>query len=357
LEDVPRIVLGLETNEMAEEVMHFLDRTGRARVVATAADDRQLAEAVRQMGPDAVVASPALLRRGGYDGAAVFALDTRESVGALRTALRVGANGFYLWPADREELAGAAARLRVAAEVPERGARVIAVLGSRGGSGATFVATHLASAFAGRGRECVLVDMDALFADATAALGAPDDGARTVADLLPSIEELTPAHLGDVLWQHPDGFNALLAPEPETAQRLRPAHFHAVLSVLPSLADTIVLAIPRSLDEIGRVGLDAADRVLLVLTLDVLSFRDARRLLGRLGALGFAQPISFVVNRSRRAEITPRDVERVFGRDAVAVLPVDSSVPGSQDRGRLLPRRGRIGRAFGRLAKRLEDSA
>jgi len=354
LEDVARIVLGFETNEVAEEVMHFLDRTGRARVVATAADDRQLAEAVRQLGPDAVVASPALLRRGGWDGAAVFALDTRESVAALRTALRVGAKGFYLWPADREELAGAAARIAVATEVTERRARVIAVLGSRGGSGATFVATHLASAFAGRGRECVLVDMDPLFADATAALGAPEGEARTVADLLPSIDELTPGHVGDVLWGHPDGFSALLAPEPEAAQRVRPADYHAVLSVLPSAADSVVLAIPRSIDEIARVGLDVADRVLIVLTLDVLSFRDAKRLLERLGALGFAQRIDFVVNRSARAEITPRDVERVFGSDAVAVLPADAGVRASQDRGRLLPRRGRMGRAFGRLVARLE---
>ena len=61
MDQVARIVLALEAPEVAEEVMHFLDRSGRARVVATAGDDRQLAEAIRQLEPDAVVAEPAML--------------------------------------------------------------------------------------------------------------------------------------------------------------------------------------------------------------------------------------------------------------------------------------------------------
>src|SRR3990170_2992239 len=108
--------------------MHFLDRTGRARVVATAGDRRQLSEAVRQLTPDAVVASPGLMRPGGWDGAVLFAVDIRESVAALRSAIRAGAHGFYLWPVDRDELAGATARIASgAAHVGERRAKVVAV--------------------------------------------------------------------------------------------------------------------------------------------------------------------------------------------------------------------------------------
>ncbi|MGZ4132750.1 MAG: hypothetical protein ACXVWF_06865 [Actinomycetota bacterium] len=47
MDGVARVVLGLEEPEVAEEVLHFLDRSGRARVVAAASDDRQLTEAVR----------------------------------------------------------------------------------------------------------------------------------------------------------------------------------------------------------------------------------------------------------------------------------------------------------------------
>ena len=94
--EVARVVLALEAPEVTEEVLHFLDRSGKARVVGTAADDRQLSEAIRQLEPDVVVAEP-LLAHGGVDGAALLALSSRESVAALRGAVKAGARS----PAER----------------------------------------------------------------------------------------------------------------------------------------------------------------------------------------------------------------------------------------------------------------
>ena len=48
-----RVVLGLDEREVAEEVMHFLDRDG-ARVVGTAEDPRQLHAAILYVGPKGV---------------------------------------------------------------------------------------------------------------------------------------------------------------------------------------------------------------------------------------------------------------------------------------------------------------
>jgi DNA-binding NarL/FixJ family response regulator len=154
MDDVTRVVLGLEEPGVAEEVMHFLDRGGRARVVATASDERQLAEAVRQLEPDAIVASPGLARlAGSISGGVLLALDTAESVRSLRGAIRAGARGFYVWPSEREELAGATARALPSADrVAGKRGLVLAVYGPRGGSGTTFLATHLAAGGAGRGR-------------------------------------------------------------------------------------------------------------------------------------------------------------------------------------------------------------
>src|SRR3989337_1532581 len=183
MEEVARIVLALETPDVAEEVMHFLDRTGRARVVGTAVDGSQLADAVRQLEPDAAVASPALVgSREALNGSVFLALDTSQSVGTLRRAIRAGASGFYLWPAERDELAGAAARVRPTLEHAQvERAPVLAVYGPRGGAGTTFVATHLAASYARSKRRCVLVDLDVVFADASAAVGVPiDEPARTI---------------------------------------------------------------------------------------------------------------------------------------------------------------------------------
>jgi Flp pilus assembly CpaE family ATPase len=351
--DVARVVLALEEHDVAEEVMHFLDRTGRTRVVATATDDRQLGEAVRQLEPDAVLAQPSLVRAECLNGSALIAVDTRESVSGLRAAIRAGARGYFVWPAERDALAGAAAAAGRRVDLGSKRATVIAVQASRGGAGATFVSSHLSAAFARRGVECILVDADQGYADLTAALGAyaePDGVApRTFADLLPVVDELDAARMGEMLWRHPEGFGVVLAPEVTTAITLDPDALDRVVDLASRSADVVITHLPRALDELAVRACASADRVLLVLTLDVPSFRGAKRALERTGE----DHVDLVVNRASRAEVTPSDVHRVFGRSPVAVLPVDAAVRRAQDHGELLPARSRLSKAFDRLATRL----
>jgi Flp pilus assembly CpaE family ATPase len=343
VDDVARVVLGLEEHDVAEEVMHFLDRSGRARVVATAVDGRQLAEAVRQLEPDAVVAQPSVVAGAGLHGGALLALETRESVASLRAAIASGARGYYVWPAEREALVGATADARTLPAARERRARVVAVHGARGGAGATFVATHLAAALARTGSRTAIVDLDLCFDDLSAALGADDD-ARTVTDLAPLAAE---GSFAEALWEHPAGFRAVFAATTGEEAELR--DIQAVVTGLAAEEEVVVLHLPRAPDDITRWAFGFADRVVEVLSLDVLSFRAATR---ALAAFGDDERVGFVVNRSARAEITPADVERVFGREPLAIVPSDRGVPSAQDHGRLLPRRGRAGRAFDRLAGR-----
>lgn len=358
MDDVARIVLGLEEAAVAEEVMHFLDRTGRARVVATASDEGQLEEAIRQLEPDAVVASPSLV--GGSastNGSTLLALGTDESVASLRGALRAGAKGFYLWPDERGDLAAAAVRAMAPRQNGTKRARMVAVYGSRGGCGVTFLATHLAAAVARHGADCALVDLDLGFEGAALALGVPtDETVRTLADLAPLGHEVSPRHLDEVLWQHPDGFRVLLAPaEVGAGERMRASDAGSALEAVRGAVDLAILDVPREVGPVARVALDLADRVVVVLQLDVVSFRTAKR---AIAATGIEDRCLFVVNRAARVEIAPADVERVFGRPVAAVVPLDRRVPRAQDRGRLLPPRGRTGRAIGRLARRLlEESA
>ena len=354
MDEVTRVVLGLEEPAVAEEVMHFLDRTGRARVVATASDERQLAEAVRQLEPDAIVASPRLARSAGpTNGSVLLAVDTVESVRALRGAIQAGARGFYLWPAERDELAGATARAMPSlVATHDRRGLVVAVYGPRGGTGATFLATHLAAALARRKRECVLVDLDLAFADITHAVGAPAEGeVRTIVDAVPLVGELTARHLDEILWQHPDGFRVLLAPgDHDAASRIAASDLKSTIGAVGRGAEVVVLHIPRGMDDVTRAGLDCAARVVIVLRLDVLSFRAAKRAISE---AGIADRCELVVNAPRRGEIVPADVERVFGRAPAVVIPADRNVGSAQDRGRLLSLRGRTGRAIDRLARTL----
>jgi len=357
VQSIARIVLGVDSPELADEVVDFLDRGGRARVVATAGSPDDLAAAMRDHRPHAVVGTPAMVRAaGGVNGSQFLALDTAETLASLRGALEVGARGYYLWPSERTALGDAAA---ATAPPPERGnggeAVVIAVHGPRGGAGTTFVASHLALAFAGRGRRVALADLDPLYADLTVALGVPpDQEPRTVADLQAVAHELSEEHLGEVLWRHPAGFDALLAPpRPVTAEASTGPVYRAAIPVLASSHDAVVLHLPRAIDTTSAEAMQGSRRVLVVLTLDVLAFRAVRRSLELMREVGLDERVELVVNRATRSELSVQDVARAFGRAPVAVIPADRRVGSAQDRGRLLRGRGGAMRPLRRLAARL----
>jgi Flp pilus assembly CpaE family ATPase len=351
VDQVARVVLALEAHEVVEEVMHFLDRSGRARVVATAGDDRQLLEAVRQLEPDVVVAEPALLDPG-PPARVVLALDTRESVASLRAAIRAGATGYFLWPKEREDLVrAAAAALREARRSAGR-ATVVAVHGGRGGVGVTFVATYLAAALARRG-SAILLDVDPVFADVAHALDAPtgdEEPIHTLADAVALGEDLGPTQLRAALWEHATGVQILLPPPPEEAVGLGPAQFEPVVEASCQAADAVVLHLPRGLGVVTSACAARADRLLEVISLDVASFRAASRAIEGFSPLHLEGRLDLVVNKAARAEVTVADVHRVFGRSAIAAIPIERSVRSTRDRGRLLPARSRMARRFDRLA-------
>jgi Flp pilus assembly CpaE family ATPase len=358
VEGVARIVLGLDSPQLADEVVDFLDRGGRARVVASAASSAALAAAVREHEPDAIVGSTAVIRAaGGANGTPFLALETAETLAALRGAMELGARGFYLWPSERGALADAAAgSAPTKAGPPPRRASVVAVCGPRGGAGATFVATHLAAALARSGAATVLVDADWRFADLTVALGVPDDEPiRTIEDLAPVAGELEVRHLDEVLWGHPAGFRAVLGPMGGSGVEAASmeAAYRAAIGVAAGTNDAVVVHCGRGIDDVTRAVLSMADRIVMVLTLDVLSFRGARRAFEALDSLGLAQRVGIVINRAARAELTPKDAERAFGSAPLAVVPEDRKVGTAQNRGHLLRGRRRSVRAIERLAVRV----
>jgi Flp pilus assembly CpaE family ATPase len=357
VDQVARVVLALEAPEVIEEVMHFLDRSGRARVVATAGDDRQLGEAVRQLEPDVVVAEPALLAERPSAGM-VLAVDTRESVSSLRAAIRAGAGGYFLWPKEREALLGAAAAAARDRRRPVGRGLVVAVHGGRGGAGVTFVATHLAAAFARRG-SAILIDADPVFGDVAHAMAAPDgdddDPVHTFADVASLGEDLEPEQLRGALWQHASDVAVLLPPAPEEAVRLGADALRPVVEAAAGGSDAVVLHLPRALGTITLAAVEAADRIVEVLTLDVGSFRAATRAREAFPPITPGERVSYVVNKAARSEITPGDVFRVFGVPALGVFPFERSVRAAQERGRLLPAKGRMARRFDRLASALSE--
>jgi len=351
--DGTTVVLGLEAPALQEQVLHFLERRPGLRILGAAGDAPTLARTVREASPQVVIATAELLAATpDLDGAALLVVGERETTSGLRAAIRAGASGFYLWPEERDSLGRDADRAASTGEGSD--GRVVAVYGPRGGVGTTFLATNLAAACAEGERRVILADLDLHFADVTTALGIVANGeSRTIVDVAAVADDLGAAHLEAVLHRHPKGFEILLAPShPEQAGQVDAGQVRAVGKALRGAGDLVVLHVPRALDPVTMAALETADEILLVVTLDVLAFRDAKRALEVLAARDLDDRCRLVVNRARKAEVLPDDAERVFGLRPVAVIASDPAVPRAQDRGQVVVgQRGRAGRKVAALAR------
>jgi Flp pilus assembly CpaE family ATPase len=353
------VVLGFDDLALQEEVLHFLDRLPRVRVVGVAPEVADLARRVRERRPAAVVASPAIVAGApDLDGASLFVVAPTETTAALRTALRARADGFYLWPEERDGLgrdAERAARPRRAG--PLREGRVIAVHAPRGGAGCTFLATNLAAACADRDADTALVDLDGFGADVTAALCLhQDESLATVADLAPVAGEVTDEHLERVLSTHTRGFCVLPAPRAVTDEVLGPTAVSEVLASLRGRFDVVILHLPRAIGASELAAVEVSDVVLVVVTLDVLGVHAARRALSRLGEAGAEPRCRLVINRAGRGEIVPEDVERALGVPIATTIRRDRAVPRAQNRGQVLAARGtHAGRRVAALTRSILD--
>jgi pilus assembly protein CpaE len=354
-------VVAIRDLPLHQEVLDFAVRDGRIDVVASTAEVEPLRQALRGGAVDAVICCPEIaaeladvespLTGTGRPRLCVVGPDL--TVPMLRSAIAVGAEGALRWPEERHALAALVRRRR-----PESGAggpsggSVVAVHGARGGAGTTFVACQLAAALAATAGPTALVDAGLAFSDVTAALAVPADGpARTVADLAPVADELSPEHLSKVLVAHPAGFSALLAPTANGVEGLDPELVGAAIATLRESFRTVVVHTSRSTDAATVGALVGADTTLLVTTLDLFSLYGGKRALERMPQ-GNRPRARVVVNKAARTGLRLRDVERVLGVAPLATVRLDPAVPRAQERGELLgARSGRAARDVGRLAE------
>jgi Flp pilus assembly CpaE family ATPase len=354
-----RVVIGIEDVAFHQGVQDFLGRDSRFEIIAAAVDAARLREITAERHHDVTVTCPVVARelRGSGDQEVtdpLVVLAEELTIPVLRTAIDAGAHAVFAWPDERDELLTGLASVRSRRPDQEGGrGRVVAVQGARGGAGATFVATNLAASFAGQGLRTTLVDLDVNFSDVSAALGfGAEDEVRTVMDLVPVMDELSPEHLEDAMSQHPRGFSVLLAP-PEGAdvEVVPPGLYRGAIALLAGVNDVMVLHSPRAVDRVARAGFGLADRVLLVTTLDLFSLHGAKRTMALLGREVPQGRWCVVLNKPMKSALNESDVERVLGLHPQVTIRFDPRVRRAQERGELLPERaGGIGKDVGRLA-------
>ena len=199
---------------------------------------------------------------------------------------------------------------------------ITAVVGAKGGVGTSTVALMAAAQLAQGARTC-LVDLDVRGGDLAAMTGI--SVRRSITDLADIAAEVSAREISEVMYPLPGGIALLPAPEQgETGEILTESATRQILTMLRYQFDHVVLDCGNRLDDILAMGLDSADRALIVTTPDAPALRSVRRLSDALDRLDIARgrPFGLVVNlTSRQREIQPATAAKMTGVALAASIP------------------------------------
>jgi pilus assembly protein CpaE len=268
----------------------------------------------------------------------VLVLSEGSSNGYVRRVLEAGADDIMMLPQSKDQISFAIrkilARRDTAAGEGVEPARLIVVLGPKGGTGKTLTATNLAVALVGMGQSAALVDIDLQFGDVALTLGlAPE---ATFHDLAIAGGVLDQEVLEHYLVNHESGVKALLAPSrPDQASAVTAELIRDAYSLLRQTNDFVIVDTPPGFTSEVIASIDASTDLIMVGMLDSLSLKNTKLGLETLSLMGYDQSqVRLVLNRAHsRVGISVSDVISVLGREPDVYVPSDREIPRAVNEG------------------------
>jgi pilus assembly protein CpaE len=258
--------------------------------------------------------------------------------GFLRQAFEVGADDVITLPQSSEAVAftlqKVLARKKGLAVPGKAAAPIIAVLGPKGGTGKTLVATNLAVALAQRDANVVLVDLDLQFGDIGLALGLSPE--RTMYDLMRAGPPFDHEKIDRHLIRHSSGVKVLIAPtRPDQASAVSIDFLRDIYASLRTMCDVVIVDTPPGFTPEVIATIDVSGEICMVGMLDSLSLKNTKLGLETLDLMGYdTEHVSLVLNRAdSRVGIMPDDVSTIVGRGPDVSVPSDREIPRSINEG------------------------
>lgn len=239
----------------------------------------------------------------------------------LLEAMRMGVNEWLAEPINFEELL--AAVQRVARPVSRKPiGRTIAVIGAKGGIGATTVAVNLATSLHRASKEpTLLIDLHLAHGDAAVFLGV--EPRFSVVDALENIHRLDEAYLKGLATNTKPGIDLLGSSSNPPRGSFDTARVRTLLECAASVYRYVVLDCPRS-DATMLESIDAASQIVVLANQELTTLRTASRLLSSLRLRCGNERVKLAVARlDVKSEIGQSDIERVLGGPVKYVFPND----------------------------------
>jgi pilus assembly protein CpaE len=354
------VVLASARSPMLEELL----RTCGAVVTVRGTDDLQALAVPSARQPDVVVVEHdetlpvpgALLAiRRQHPATGIIMVLSRLEPGLLVDAMRGGVSECLEEPVSEEELRSALQRL--AHKPTPRGGEIFAVVGAKGGVGATTVAVNLATMLTKfRPPSTLLLDLHLTYGDAGVFLGA--EPRFSIADALDNLHRLDATFLRALVTQTKSGVTLIPSSDRPSTAPADPVQLRQLIEIAAAEFPYMVLDVPRSdfavLDALDQVG-----TIIVVANQELATVRSAGRMATSLEQRYGKERIGVVITRyDEGAEIGQREVERAVGRPVSYVFPNNYAVAvASLNKGRplVLDNHSKLAGAFTGFARALAN--
>src|SRR6187551_2472638 len=249
-----------------------------------------------------------------------------------RELTRRGVSEYLMTPVSTIDVVRAVCHLFSAPDAKPVG-RIVAVVGAKGGVGASTVAHNVAWAI-GRDLtiESVVADLDLPFG--TAGLDYNQDPPQGIADAVFSPDRIDTAFVDRLLSKCTDHLSLLAAPATlERAYDFGPEAFDGIFDALRSTMPCIVLDVPHQWNGWTQRTLVSADDILIVAAPDLANLRNAKNLFDylRTARVNDHKP-SYCLNQvgvPKRPEIKPADFAKALEDQPVAIIPFEPQIFGA----------------------------
>ncbi|RZN23791.1 AAA family ATPase [Bradyrhizobium sp. Leo121] len=339
-------------------VQAFCDTVETAAAVQSAGEDRRLAKAHLKIQMGGMAAAIEAYRSaptpnviiletgangdilGGLDqlaavcdaGTRVIVIGRLNDVALYRELVRRGVSDYMIAPVVAIDVVRSVCNLFSAPEAKAVG-RILAVVGAKGGVGASTVAHNVAWAIArDLALDSVVADLDLAFG--TAGLDYNQDPPQGIAEAVFSPDRVDTAFIDRLLSKCTDHLSLLAAPATlDRVYDFGAEAFDAIFDTLRTTMPCTVLDVPHQWSGWTKRALIAADDILVVAVPDLANLRNTKNLVDLLKASrpNDRAPLYCLnqVGVPKRPEINAAEFAKAIEAEPIATIPFDPQIFGS----------------------------
>ncbi len=265
-------------------------------------------------------------------GTRVVVIGSDNDVAPYRELVRRGVNDYVVGPVDTIDVVRSICSLFAASEAIAVG-RIIAVVGAKGGVGASTVAHNVAWAIArDLALDSVVIDLDLAFG--TAGLDYNQDPLQGIANAVFSPDRLDTAMMDRLLSKCTDRLSLLAAPATlDQVYDFGANAFDSVFDTLRMTTSCIVLDVPHQWSGWTKRALVGADDILIVAEPDLANLRNTKNMLNLLkAARPNDRPPLYCLNQvgmPKRPEIDARGFSKTIESQPIAAIPFNPRLFGT----------------------------